>query len=162
MYGIGTNKLIKYFTITKNTYKKFKVKWNLKSPIEIYKKCLDIPSIPNYVNISYSKALDYIFEFKAINKGIVTSAQDIHNWILLEKGENVSIKMIRRVAKENPNIFKTVSRSKKRNYFSSNHNQYVRDDHVKNNYKTPNVVGIDGTYFRFYLKGKKNIISCSF
>ncbi|WP_342269210.1 hypothetical protein [Spiroplasma endosymbiont of Aspidapion aeneum] len=46
---------------------------------------------------------------------------------------------------------------KKQNYFSSNHNKYVRDDRVKNTYKTPIVIGINGTYFRFYLKGKKNI-----
>ncbi|WP_342268678.1 hypothetical protein [Spiroplasma endosymbiont of Aspidapion aeneum] len=43
--------------------------------------------------------------------------------MLLEKGKNLSIKMIRRTTKENPNIFKTVSRPKKQNNFPPNQNQ---------------------------------------
>ncbi|WP_342269213.1 hypothetical protein [Spiroplasma endosymbiont of Aspidapion aeneum] len=66
----------------------------------------------------------------------------------------MSVKLIREILQDEPNLFKTAIRKKRRIRLSKKHNQYVKDDFIHMNYKTPNVVGVDGTNIKIFLEYK--------
>ncbi|WP_342269045.1 hypothetical protein [Spiroplasma endosymbiont of Aspidapion aeneum] len=102
------------------------------------------------------QAKRYFNEFIKKYKDFCISYSGISNWIKVSKQENVSIKMIRKIANENPNVFKTALRKRKKHNLSKKHNKFVNDDLVKMNYKTPNVIGVDGTNMKIFLEDKNS------
>ncbi|WP_157087597.1 hypothetical protein [Spiroplasma helicoides] len=55
-HGLGTNRLISYFKIHKNTFSKFKLKNNLENPIIIFKNCIDFSDLPRFNSPRYTMA----------------------------------------------------------------------------------------------------------
>ncbi|AKU79924.1 hypothetical protein STURON_00678 [Spiroplasma turonicum] len=132
-YVMGTNRLIKYFKVHKNTYSKFKIRLKLENPILLYKFKLKIPTINSFENERFENAVDLEKDFKEANNDLQTGYLLIRRWIFVNKNRRVSEKMINLIKREKPKIFKNLfSRDnfKKSSYFneSKKHNSYVRDD----------------------------------
>ncbi|WP_342269219.1 hypothetical protein [Spiroplasma endosymbiont of Aspidapion aeneum] len=111
-FNLATNVLIKYFKISWTTYYKFKFKNRLKSPLILFKDKLPTPELPNYISKKYLQAKKYIYSFAEENKAFCISVIDIYNWIITFKHAKASVKLIRKILQDEPNLFKTTIRKK--------------------------------------------------
>ncbi|AOG60353.1 hypothetical protein SHELI_v1c10470 [Spiroplasma helicoides] len=157
-HGMGTNRLISYFKIHKNTFSKFKLKNNLENPIIIFKNGLYFNDLPNFNSPKYTIAKKLIIDYNLKNNSLASGANLISKWIYVNKGVKVSEKMIRKIRVDHPWILNNPSRKKRsvKKSESKKHNIYVREDLVEMNYSRPNIIGMDGTNFKIFLNNGKN------
>ncbi|WP_342259103.1 hypothetical protein [Spiroplasma endosymbiont of Dioctria linearis] len=153
LYGMGTNKLINFFYVSKQGYSKFKRRFVLMSPIKIFKERLSLPGFPIFQRKVLKNVNFYIEQYFKTFKGFVSGANIINKWILETYNLNISIREIRKIQREN--IFKmpTFQRKKRTNLGINKSNNYIRKDSIMNNFKKENVIEVDGSHMKIRIKG---------
>ncbi|QGS51490.1 hypothetical protein [Spiroplasma tabanidicola] len=129
----------------------------------MYNQGLDLKDLPSFRSPIYDRVVEIIKDYNDANNMLASGSDLIRKWIFINKSIRVFEKLVRKIRKDVSNILKKANRVNKTGYFkeSKKHNSYVRNDLIEMNYKTPNVVGIDGTNFKIFLNNSKSITKLS-